>query len=94
MLTKAYLNNPGMAQVGVIYKAQKYSRNNYCEIFQLSHSAEKYPKKFSPKLKKSFFLNWKHQKKSTCLWKKKFWKNVFDKKSRILPKSQKIPLGS
>ena len=49
------VNTPETAQVGVISKAQKYSRNNYCEIFQLSHSAEKYPKGFSsPKLENSF----------------------------------------
>ena len=48
-------NLPGTDQVGVISKAQKYSRNNDCEIFQLSHSAEKYPKGFSPKLENSFF---------------------------------------
>ena len=29
-------NEPRTAEVGVISKAQKYSRNNYCEIFQLS----------------------------------------------------------
>ena len=48
-------NKPGTAQVGVISKAQKNSRNNYCETFQLSHSAEKYPKGFSVKLENSFF---------------------------------------
>ena len=56
-----------------------FNRNNYCEIFQLSHSAEKYPKGFSPKLENSFFQNWKHQKKLSCLSKKNS-KKVFSKK--------------
>ena len=42
------MNKPRTAQVGVISKAQKYSWNNYCEVFQLSHSAEKRPKVFFP----------------------------------------------
>ena len=58
------LNKPGTVQVGVLSKAQKDSRKKsaYCEIFHLSHSAEKSRKGFL-RNSKSFFLHWKHQKK-------------------------------
>ena len=88
------LNKPGTAQVGVISKAQKYSRNNYCKIFQLSHSAEKYPKGFSLKLENSFFSELQTSEKTNLHFEKKL-KKVFGKKSRILPKNPKRdPLGS
>ena len=40
MLFFAIGNNLGTAQVGVISKARKYSRNTYYEIFQLSQCRE------------------------------------------------------
>ena len=53
-----------MAQVGVKSKAQKYSRNNYCEIFQLSHSAKNTRKGLPQKQLLFWTGNQKKQKKS------------------------------
>ena len=87
MLNK--FNKPGTAEVGVISKAQKYSRNNYCEIFQLSHSAEKYPKGFSsPKLENSFFSELETSEKNN-LPLEFFFKKVFDKKVTYCRKTQR-----
>ena len=80
-------NRPGTAQVGAISKAQKFSRNNYWETFQLSHSAEHTRKGFPRDSKAAPFLNCKHQKKLICL--RNFFRKVFGKKSRIMPKKPK-----
>ena len=75
-------NMPGTAQVGAISKAQKFSRNNYCERFQLSHSAEHTRKGFPRDSKTALFLNW-----SPLIEFKSFRKN------RIVPKKPKGPFG-
>ena len=92
------MNKPGTVQVGVISKAQKYSKNNYCKIFQVSHSVEEYPKGFLPRNSKTAFsLNWRRQKKLICN-NRKFQKIMgvtfdiiqkFSEKSRIVPKKTK-----
>ena len=57
MLANCFLtaNKPGTAQGGVISKAQYLSRKNsaFCEIFHLSHSAEKCRKSF-PEIQKKY----------------------------------------
>ena len=63
-----------------ISKAQKCSRNNYCEVFQLSHSAKKYPKGFSPKLEISFFSELETSEKTNLPLEISFLKKVFVKK--------------
>ena len=72
------------------YQAQKDSRNNYCDIFQLSHSAEKYPKGFFPETRKQlFFLKWKHQKKVNLPLEIFFSNKVFDKKKSHIAEEPK-----
>ena len=75
---------PGTPQIGAISKAQKYSRNNYCEIFQLSHSAEKYPTKFSPRFENSFFSGLETSEKTNLPLEKT---NFFFKKKYLIKKS-------
>ena len=84
-------NKSGTAQVGVISKAQKYSRNNYCEIFQLSRSAEKYPKNF-PKLENSFLSELETSEKNELAFEKIFQKKYLVRKVAYCRKTQRETL--
>ena len=77
-------NKPGTAKVGVISKAQYYSRKNSGK------------KGFSPKLENSFFSALETSEKTNLpLRKLKIFQNVFCKKSHIMPKNPKRdPLSS